>query len=74
VAGLGWPSPQGADRAGGRPGSVKRAHQAARLQAIRLHTCSNTHLEEQGVTAPASIAQATGLSAAEAVRLLTRKQ
>jgi hypothetical protein len=55
-------------------GSVKRAHQAARLQAIRLCTCSNTHLDEQGITAPASIAQATGLSAAEAVRLLTRKQ
>jgi hypothetical protein len=56
------------------PGSVKREHQAERLQAIRLRYCINTHLEDQGISTPAAIGAATGLPATEAVRLLTRRQ
>ena len=56
------------------PGSVKRERQAARLIAIRLRYCINTHLDEQGVTAAPDIARAVGLPQAEAVRLLTRRQ
>ena len=37
------------------PGSVRRDHQAARLQAIRRRFCSNTHLEDQGISTPAAI-------------------
>jgi len=55
------------------PGSAKREHQTGRLQAIRLRYCINTHLDEQGLTAP-DIAQMVGLPAAEAVRLLSRRQ
>jgi hypothetical protein len=53
---------------------MRREHQAARLQAIRLRYCINTHLEDQDLTTPAAISAATGLPAAEAVRLLTRRQ
>ena len=56
------------------PGSVKREHQAERLQAIRLRYAINTHLEDQGIRTPAAIGAATGLPAAEAVRLLSRRQ
>ncbi len=56
------------------PGSVKRENQIEQLQAIRLRYCINTHLEDQGITTPAAIGAATGLPAAEAVRLLTRRQ
>jgi hypothetical protein len=48
--------------------------QAERLMAIRLRYTINTHLEDQGVTAPAAIGAAAGLPAAEAVGLLTRRQ
>ncbi len=48
--------------------------QAERLAAIRLRYCINTHLEDQGVTAPAAIGAAIGLPPTEAVRLLTRRQ
>ena len=47
--------------------------QAARLMAIRLRYTINTHLEDQGITAPAAIGAAAGLPAAEAVGLLTRR-
>jgi hypothetical protein len=53
---------------------VKREHQAERLQAIRLRYTINTHFEDQGISTPAAISAATGLPAAEAVRLLTRRQ
>lgn len=56
------------------PETTRREHQAAWLQAIRRRPCSNTHLKDQGITTPAAIAGATGLPAAEAVRLLTRRQ
>jgi hypothetical protein len=44
------------------------------LIAIRLRYCINTHFDEQGLTAASDIARAVGLSAAEAVRLLTHRQ
>jgi hypothetical protein len=53
---------------------MKAQHQAERLIAIRLRYCINTHLDDCGITTPAGIAQAVGLSVAEAVRLLTRRQ
>ncbi len=65
---------RGRGRAGGMPGSTKRENQVARLIAIRLRYCINTHLEDQGIATPAQIAGATGLPAAEAIRLLTRRQ
>ena len=48
--------------------------QADRLAAIRLRYTINTFLDDQGITAPSDIAQAVGLPAAEAVRLLNRRQ
>lgn len=56
------------------PDSTRAARQTDRLLAIRLRYCLNTHLEDQGITTPAAIGAATGLPAAEAVRLLTRRQ
>ena len=63
------------------PDHEKRLEQARRraegLAAIRLRYCINTHLDEQGITTPAGLAQATGLPAAEAAEaagLLRRKQ
>lgn len=44
--------------------------QAERLMAIRLRYTINTHLEDQGITAPAAIGAAAGLPAATAVGLL----
>jgi hypothetical protein len=49
-------------------------NQAERPAAIRLRFGINTHLDDQGITAPPDIARAVGLPAADAVRLLTRKQ
>jgi hypothetical protein len=57
----------------GSPGTTKD-HQAERLQAIRLRYSINTHLEDRGIATSAAIGAATGLPAAEAVRLLTRRQ
>ena len=51
-----------------------RTKQSERLIAIRLRYTINTHLEGQGLTAPAQIGAALGLPAAEAVSLLTRRQ
>jgi hypothetical protein len=48
--------------------------QVERLQAIRLRYSINTHLEDRGITTPAAISAAAGLPAAEAIRLLTRRQ
>jgi hypothetical protein len=55
-------------------GTTKQDHQVERLQAIRLRYSINTHLEDCGITMPASIGAATGLPAAEAARPLTRRQ
>jgi hypothetical protein len=56
------------------PGNVRRNHQAARLQAIRLRYAINIHLEECGITTPTAIGAAACLPVDEAVRLLTRRQ
>ena len=48
--------------------------QAERLMAIRLRYTINTHLEDQGITAPAATGAVPSLPAAEAVGLLTRRQ
>ena len=64
----------GQGRAGDMPGSVKREHQAERLQAIRLRYSINIHLEGQGISTPVAIGAATGLPADEAIRLLSRRQ
>ena len=56
------------------PGITRKTQQAERLTAIRLRYCINTHLDEQGLTAPPDIAQEVGLPSTEAVRLLTRRQ
>jgi hypothetical protein len=48
----------------GMPGTTRKDHQAARLIAIRLRYCINTHLEDQGIATPAQIGAATGLPAA----------
>jgi hypothetical protein len=50
------------------------AKQAERLQAIRLRYSINTQLDDRGITTPAAIGAAAGLPAAEAIRLLTRRQ
>ena len=70
----GWPSQCGAQQGRGMLRTTKQDHQAERLQAIRLRYSINTHLEDCGITTPASIGTATGLPAPEAVRLLTRRQ
>ena len=45
-----------------------------RMMAIRLRYSINTHLEDQGLAIPVAIGTASGLPAAKAVRLLTRRQ
>ena len=45
-----------------------------RWPGTRMAPISSTFLDDQGITVPADIAQAVGLPAAEAVRLLTRRQ
>jgi hypothetical protein len=40
------------------PGTTKQDLQAERLQAIRLRSSINTHLEDCGITTPASIGAA----------------
>ena len=74
AATVSWPKPQGAGRAGGMPGNARRDHQAERLQAIRLRYSINIHLKDSGLVAPAAIGAITVLPAAEAVRLLARRQ
>jgi len=56
------------------PGTTKGQQQAERLAAIRLRYTINTHLDDRGLATPAQIGAAAGLPAAEAVRLLTRRQ
>jgi hypothetical protein len=62
----------GQGRAGGMPGST-RQDKADRRIASRLRICSNTHLDEQGLTAPPDIARTVGLLATEAPRPSNRK-
>jgi hypothetical protein len=48
--------------------------QAERLMAIRLRYTINSHLEDCGITTPAAVSAAIGLSVAEAAGLLRRRQ
>src|SRR4051812_50153179 len=48
--------------------------QAERLMVIRLRYTINSHLEDRGITTPAAVSAAIGLSAAEAAGLLRRRQ
>jgi hypothetical protein len=50
------------------------AKQAERLAATRLRYTINTHLEDRGITTPASVCAVTDQPAAEVIRLLTRRQ
>ena len=56
------------------PGSVKRDNQLERLQVMRLRYSINSHLNDQGITTPAQVSAANGLTSAEAARLLARRQ
>ena len=47
---------------------------AERLMAIRLRYTINSHRKDCGITTPAAVGAATGLSTAEATGLLRRRQ
>ena len=52
----------------------RRARQADRLTTIRLRMAIGRELDDRGITTPADIGAALGMSAAEAVKLMTRHQ
>src|SRR5215203_4202222 len=52
----------------------RRARQADRLKIIRLRMAIRSALDERGITTPAAISAALGVSATEAAGLLTRRQ
>jgi hypothetical protein len=52
----------------------RRARQADRLKIIRLRMAIRSELDERGITTPAAISAALGMSATEAAGLLTRHQ
>jgi hypothetical protein len=52
----------------------RRARQADRLKIIRLRMAIRSKLDERGITTPAAISTALGMSATEAAGLLTRHQ
>ena len=52
----------------------RRAREADRLKAIRLRVTIGRELEDRGITTPAAIGEALGMPAAEATKLLTRRQ
>ena len=52
----------------------RHARQADRLTTIRLRMAIGRELDERGITTPAEIGVALGMSAAEATGLLTRRQ
>jgi hypothetical protein len=52
----------------------RRARQAARITTIRLRMLIGRELDERGITTPAEIGAAVGMSPAEAVSLLRRHQ
>jgi hypothetical protein len=49
----------------------RQARQADRLKTIRLRMAIFRELDERGITTPAAIGEALGMSAPEATRLLT---
>ncbi len=52
----------------------RRARQADRLKIIRLRMAIRSELDERGITTPAAISAALGMSATETAGLLTRHQ
>jgi hypothetical protein len=52
----------------------RRVRQADRLASIRLRMAIGRELDDRGITTPAEIGAALGLSVAEATKLLTRHQ
>ena len=52
----------------------RRARQADRLTTIRLRMAIRRELDERGITTPAEIGVALGMSAAEATKLLQGRQ
>ncbi|WP_043344502.1 hypothetical protein [Belnapia moabensis] len=52
----------------------RRRRTADRLTMIRLKMAIGRELDEQGITKPAEIGAALGMPAAEATKLLTRRQ
>src|SRR6478752_1277283 len=52
----------------------RRIRQEDRLASIRLRMAIGHELDERGITTPAAIGEALGMLAAEAVKLLTRRQ
>jgi hypothetical protein len=52
----------------------RKAREADRLASIRLRVTIGRELDERGITSPAEIGAALGVSAAEATKLLTRHQ
>jgi hypothetical protein len=52
----------------------RRARYADRLTTIRLRMLIGQELDERGITTPAAIGEALGMSAAEATSLMTRHQ
>ena len=52
----------------------QRIRRDERTAAIRLRFTIRRHLDERGITTPAGIGEALGMSADEATKLLTRHQ
>jgi hypothetical protein len=52
----------------------RRAREAGRLTTIRLRVMIGRELENRGIATPAAIAEALGMPALEATKLLTRHQ
>jgi hypothetical protein len=52
----------------------RRVREADRLKTIRLRVTIGRELDNRGITTPAEISAALGMPAAEATKLLTRRQ
>jgi hypothetical protein len=52
----------------------RHARQADRLKTIRLRMAIGRELDDRGITTPAAIGAALGMSAPDATKLLTRHQ
>ena len=55
-------------------GEGRRTRHADRLTTIRLRMAIGRELDDRGITTPAAIGEALGMPAAEATKLLTRRQ
>jgi hypothetical protein len=52
----------------------RRIRQADRLASIRLRMAIGRELDDRGITTPAAIGEALGMSTAEATKLMTHRQ